>query len=111
MPFKKPWKVLFNDNIFRNFGWNYYYQKPKKPETNLKHGLSMEIFLLILECYISLERSCQRLFNDSISENNNWNFNHQKPETNVKHGTSMKLSSKNNFFYTVEKILEKTIRW
>ena len=38
---ESSWKRLFNENVLESVDWNYYHQKP---ETNLKHGMSVKTF-------------------------------------------------------------------
>ena len=44
---KKTWKLLFNANIFENFDWIYYHQKP---ETNPETWYVDEKFFVTVEC-------------------------------------------------------------
>ena len=53
-----------------------------KPETNPETWYVNEKFLVIVDCYISLERSWKVLFTDNIFGNIDWNYYHLKPETN-----------------------------
>ena len=43
--------------------------------------MSMKNFWVIVECYISLERSSEGLFNANICGNDDWNYYHLKPQT------------------------------
>ena len=66
-----------------------------------------EKILLLVGCFISLERSSQGLFSDIVFDNVDWNHYHQKPETWY---ISIKVFCNNyDILYTVEEFLKSVI--
>ena len=70
IPWERSRKDLLNDIIIENDSWKYYLQKL---ETNPETCFVKEKIEIIMECYISLERFCQELFNSKVFENVDWN--------------------------------------
>ena len=98
--------MLWNSNVFENNYLNYYH---KKPETNPETWYVNEIFLIIVNCYITSEMFWKGLFNGIVFENGDWNYCHQKSQ---RWYMSMEiLLNISDILYTVEKALKSAIKW
>ena len=80
----------------------------KNLKLTLKLGMSMKNFLVIVEYYISLERSRKVLFNGNVFENVDWNYYHLKPQTWY---VNEKIFNNYDILYILEKDMKNAIQW